>query len=193
MHVADDPLAGLTVHSNPWWAAVYETWGTSLQEGVLAVYKSRSRIIDGATFDDVVEEAFLQVMDNTLIDSTTKNIGGFLRTVGRRRALDHVKRATHVAEGEVPETGNIDIQFEDAEDAVLREQIGAIAWDNLHRLSPREVRVWRALESGDRTHAEIAAEEGITREAVSLLAKRIPRKLLRGTGWLTEEQRGDDK
>ena len=193
MHVPDDPLAGLTVHSNPWWAAVYENWGTSLQEGVLAVYKSRSRMIDGATFDDVVEEAFLQVMENKLIDGSTKNIGGFLRTVGRRRALDRVKRAMHVADNEAPDKGAIGTEFENAEDDMLREQVGGIAWDNLHRLNPREVRVWRALESGDRTHADIAAEEGITREAVSTLAKRIPKKLLRGTGWLPEERRGEDK
>lgn len=189
----EDPLAGLTVHSKPWWTAVYKTWTTSLQEGVLAVYKSRSRIIDGATFDDVVEEAFLKVMDEKLIDGSTMNIGGFLRTVGRRRALDRVRRDARVAAGELPEAGAIDTRLEDAEDEILREQVGGIAWDNLHRLRPREIRVWRALEQTDRTHADIAAEEGITREAVSLLAKRIPKKLLRGTGWLPEERKGEDE
>ncbi len=187
----DDPLAGLTAHSTSWWAAVYKAWGPSLQEGVLAVYKSRSRIIDGATFDDVVQEAFTEVMDHKLIDGATTNIGGFLRTVGRRRALDRVKRDTHVAGAEVPEIGAVDTRIEDAEDSILSEQVGGIAWDNLHRLRPREIRVWRALGQG-RTHADIAAEEGITREAVSLLAKRIPRKLLRGTGWLPDERRGEE-
>lgn len=115
----DDPLAGLTVHSTPWWTAVYKTWTTSLQEGVLAVYKSRSRIIDGATFDDVVEEAFLKVMDEKLIDGSTRNIGGFLRTVGRRRALDRVRRDARVAARELPEAGAIDTRLEDAEDAIL--------------------------------------------------------------------------
>ena len=143
----DDPLAGLTVHSRPWWAAVYKIWGTSLQEGVLAVYKSRSRMIDGATFDDVVEEAFLEVMDAKLIDGSTGNIGGFLRTVGRRRALDRVKRDARVAAGEVPEAGSVDTDLEDAEDAILRKQIGGIAWDNLHRLRPREMRVWRGARA----------------------------------------------
>jgi RNA polymerase sigma factor (sigma-70 family) len=187
----DNPLDGLIQHSDAWWTAVYKHYACAAYNGALSVYPNKAAVKDAADVQDVVQGVFEELIDKKGIDNTTKSIGAVLYRAARNRALDRVKRQRHTADGEVEDRPATETGFDEVEDDDERVRVGGIAWDNLHRLNDRERRVWAALGRKE-PHEQIAIREGISRARVSQLSKDIPRKLLRGSGLLPDERRGDE-
>lgn len=175
-----DPQS-LPVHSDEWWAAVYERYAPAARRGAMSVFDRSEHMRDAHDVDDIVHDVFEKLMESNSIDNNTKNIPGVLYIRARQRALDRAKRGRRTQLGDPEDQGALDLGFEGVEETDLEQRIGAHAWDNLHLLNPTERRVWSLARDTSLSQAEIAALAGISESHVSNLLKRdIPKKLLRG-------------
>lgn len=186
----DDPLQGLTTHSDEWWEAVYRAYGRAAYLGAQSVLRRAGQLFDAAEIEDLVQTTYLEIFESKGIDDSTKSIPAVFYRRAQQRALDRVKRQGRTADGELSDVPEIDDGFDDVDLHDMLQRAGAIAWDNQHKLSPREQRVWSALRRGE-PHHQIASREGISRVRVTQMSTEIPKKVLRGHGILPDERRGD--
>jgi RNA polymerase sigma factor (sigma-70 family) len=158
----------------------------------LRAYDQKNRVFDARDVEDVVHEAYLQVMERNLLTPDTKSIGGLLSTVAYRRALDHLRRGDRHANldiDDVPDQVDVEDPYLAIEDELERTQIGAAVWDNWHRLTAQERAVFRGVIFEGRTHTDIAVDLGVSRERVGQVFRAALRKMTHGLN-LNDEDGG---
>ena len=184
-----DPTS-FAVHTREWWDAVYRRYGRATQVTVWRAFGRDKQLWDARDVEDVVSEAFLELQERKGIDNDTVNMGAVICDRARKRALDRIRRGRRVSDAEPQDIGECDDGYEDVDNADEAQRIGAHAWDNWHRLSPTERRVW-GLAARQVPQKEIAAEVGLSGGRISqMLKKEIPAKLLKGSPGRRDEGGG---
>ena len=191
MTSADDLLRSVQ-GGDPDYDGIYRAYGKLMHFAALRAYEQKSRVVDAQDVEDVVHEAFLQVMERKLLTPETKSIGGLLSTVAYRRALDHLRRGIREADldiDDLPDQADVEDPYAAIEDELERMQIGAAVWDNWHRLNAQERAVYRGVISEGRTHTELAVDLGVSRERVGQVFRAALRKMTHGLN-LNDEDGG---
>lgn len=186
----DNPLEGLTAYSDSWKKAVYVNYGHYARLGARRVLRGRN--FDATDEDDIAQDVFLEIMEKQRITSSTESIAALFRSTGRQRAVDRVRRDTKMSNDKVDpeELPAADLGLDEVEANDWLERASEIVRANQRELKPKERRVLSAL-AAEEPQAAIAAREGMTREGISMMKKRIRRKVVRGLGILPTERRGD--
>jgi RNA polymerase sigma factor (sigma-70 family) len=173
-----DPTS-LAVHTPEWWDAVYRRYASVAYRAVLAEFGRLNQLRDARDVEDVVHEVFLELQESKGIDNNTANMAAVIYGRARQRAIDRVRRGRRVGDAEFPDSGACEGGYDEVDDADEAERVGAHAWDNLHRLSEKERKVW-GLAARHVPQKEIAAEVGLSEGRISQMLKEIPKKLLEG-------------
>jgi RNA polymerase sigma factor (sigma-70 family) len=191
MTSADDLLRSVQ-GGDPDYEGIYRAYGKLMYFAALRAYDQKNRVFDARDVEDVVHEAYLQVMERNLLTPDTKSIGGLLSTVAYRRALDHLRRGDRHANldiDDVPDQVDVEDPYLAIEDELERTQIGAAVWDNWHRLNAQERAVYRGVIFEGRTHTDIAVDLGVSRERVGQVFRAALRKMTHGLN-LNDEDGG---
>jgi len=191
MTSADDLLRSVQ-GGDPDYDGIYRAYGKLMYFAALRAYDQKSRVVDAQDVEDVVHEAFLQVMERKLLTPDTKSIGGLLSTVAYRRALDHLRRGDHHADldtDDLADHADVEDPYAAVEDELERTQIGAAVWDNWHRLNPQERAVFRGVIFEGRSRTELAVELGVSRERVGQVFRAALRAMTHGLN-LNDEDGG---
>lgn len=168
------------VHTPEWWDAVYRRYGREAHVAVRTVFGREKQLWDARDVEDVVSEVFLELQERNGIDDNTVKMGAVICDRARKRALDRIRRGRRVGDAEPQDVGTCEDGYDDVDDSDEAGRVAAYAWDNWHRLNPRERKVW-GLASRQVPQTEIAAEVGLSEGRISqMLKKEIPGKLLKG-------------
>ncbi len=130
----------------------------------------------GSEADDVVQEAFIAALTTTALP--TGDLGGWLRAIAARKALDAVRRSRRRGEQSLDEPGESTREIEAEADPRARLDLMAVR-QGLQRLSAADRAVLTLVDLEGSSMAEAAAVLGLTNVAVRLRAVRARRKLAR--------------
>ena len=170
----------IEVHTREWWEAVYRRHGRAAHLAVRVVFGREKQLRDARDVEDVVSEIFLELQEKKGIDNDTVNMGAVICDRAKKRAMDRIRRGRRISDAEPEDIGASDDGYDDVDDADEAQRVGAHAWDNWHRLNPKERKVW-GLASNGAPQKEIAAEVGLSEGRISqMLKNEIPGKLLKG-------------
>jgi RNA polymerase sigma factor (sigma-70 family) len=175
---------------NPDYEGIYRAYGKLMYVTALRVYEQKDRLVNARDVEDIVHEAFLQVMERNLLTPDTKSIAALLTTVAHRRALDHLRRSARQTDldiDDLPDPADAEDPYAAIEDELEGIQIGAAVWDNWHRLNAQERAVYRGVISEGRTHTDVAVELGVSRERVGQVFRAALRKMTHGLNLNDEE------
>jgi RNA polymerase sigma factor (sigma-70 family) len=192
MTSADDLLRSVQ-GGDPDYDGIYRAYGKLMYFAALRAYHQKSRVVDAQDVEDVVHEAFLQVMERKLLTPDTKSIAGLLSTVACRRALDHLRRGDHHADldaDDLADHADAEDPYAAIEDELERTQIGAAVWDNWHRLNAQQRAVFRGVIFEGRTHTDVAVDLGVSRERVGQIFRAALREMTHGLNLNDEEGGG---
>ncbi len=155
---------------NPDWAAIYQAVRSPMYRAVrraLRPYRSYGGLCD----DDIVETAFEKLMNLDL--DHVSSLVGMGRVVAYRRAVELVRRRNPEDPSAV-----IDDMADIGDDEMLAEQLDRRdelldrALDYLDLLPERQGWAVRETVLNGRSHAEVAAEMGVSHQAVSKLVRK---------------------
>lgn len=181
MQPTDPPEpTSVAVHTPEWWDAVYRRYASVAYRAVLAEFGRVNQLRDARDVGDVVHEVFLELQERKGIDNSTANMAAVIYGRARQRAIDRIRRGRRVGDAELAESSACEGGYDEVDDADEAQRVGGYAWDNLHRLSEKERKVW-GLAARHVPQKEIAAEVGLSEGRISqMLNKEIPKKLLEG-------------
>lgn len=131
---------------------------------------------------DVVQDAIVSLIESPPQEEIRDWLPFLIRVV-KNKAYDRIRAAgvRHFGRSFDIETDDysddVDSSFEDAEDHIDAERVGAELWDALAKLDTRERHTVREVVQNGKTQAVVAAELGITRGRVSQILNQSLSKL----------------
>lgn len=137
----------------------------------------------GSEAEDVVQEAFIAALTTPALP-TMGGVGGWLRSITVRKALDSLRRSARRGEQPLLEATESEPGLTQADSAERRLEVIQLRWA-LSELSPLDRAVLILADVEGHSMAEVAEVLGSTRVAVKLRASRARRRLartLRGRG-----------
>jgi RNA polymerase sigma-70 factor (ECF subfamily) len=131
----------------------------------------------GSEADDVVQEAFVAALTTPALP-TIGGVGGWLRSITVRKALDSLRRSARRGEQPILEAADSELGLSQSDSAERRLEIIRLR-RALSELSPLDRAVLVLADVEGRSMAEVAEVMGSTRVAVKLRASRARRRLAR--------------
>lgn len=163
----------------PDWAALYK-------KHCDAMYRVAARVLREAGLAEHAEDAVMDAMTslmNSQTSRTVRNWEALLVTAAKRRALDLLRSAAIQHSGpQLDETHDTNdrTQVEIAEEVALRvdnNRLGAILWDRLTVLGPRDRQIVWQVKALGRPRDEVAAEYQISPARVSQICTSALKQL----------------
>jgi len=131
----------------------------------------------GPEAEDVVQDAFVAALTTRALP-TTGGVGGWLRSITVRKALDSLRGSTRRSEQPFPDAADSELDLSHADSAERRLEIIRLR-RALSELTPLDRAVLILADVEGRSMAEVAEVLGSTRVAVKLRASRARRRLAR--------------
>jgi len=131
----------------------------------------------GPEAEDVVQEAFVAALTTRALP-TTGGVGGWLRSITVRKALDSLRRSARRSEQPFPDAADSELDLSHADSAERRLEILRLR-RALSKLSALDRSVLILADVEGHSMAEVAEVLGLTRVAVKLRASRARRRLAR--------------
>jgi RNA polymerase sigma factor (sigma-70 family) len=166
---------------DPDFEGIYRAYGRVMQATAQQVLGAKGRVVDSKDIEDVVHDAFTDIMKKGLLTPDTLSIAARLRRVTFNKAYDAVRRATHVQGRpieELPEADRAVAPLDAWHEAQADRELGQAVWRNLRRLDARERRIYAAHINEGRSFAQIGTELGLSGQRIGQLFRRAMQKLL---------------
>lgn len=147
-------------------------WSDLYDEHAPRLHRIAARRVGSEHAPDVVQEIFIRAYRNRATIDPAKPIGAWLSTIALRASTDALRRRSARPEVLVEDEGetalsdgDVDEQFEN----IVRREGIKVAFESL---PPRQRRVFRHLAIDGWSQEEVAADEGMSTEAVKSLYAR---------------------